>query len=156
MTDKQPEALSGMQAQSAPAYKDSTPELHIGDSAFESWYSTYSPAHKSDKQRARDAYAAGMGDPLVTAAHQQEAQEVKEPVAWYVTGCSRLLDEDEAKAEARHIGGTARAMPLYTAPQADSYFEARPQIDSNDRRKVFQAGFERGWDAARKQGANHD
>ena len=55
-------------AQAAPAYKDSTPELHIGDSAFESWYSTYSPAHKSDKQRARDAYAAGMGDPMVTAA----------------------------------------------------------------------------------------
>lgn len=46
-------------------------------------------------------------------APQQEAQE---PVAWYVTGGSRLLDEDEAKAEARHIGGTARAMPLYTAP----------------------------------------
>ena len=50
-------------------------------------------------------------------APQQEAQE---PVAWYVTGCGRLLDEDEAKAEARHIGGTAMAMPLYTAPQADS------------------------------------
>ena len=44
---------------------------------------------------------------------QQEAQE---PVAWYVTGCGRLLDEDEAKAEARHIGGTARAIPVYTAP----------------------------------------
>lgn len=48
------------------------------------------------------------------AAPQQEAQE---PVAWYVTGCGRLLDEDEAKAEARHIGGTARAIPVYTAPQ---------------------------------------
>ena len=35
---------------------------------------------------------------------------------------------------------------------SDGYFEARPQIDSSDRRKVFQAGFERGWDAARKQG----
>jgi hypothetical protein len=47
-------------------------------------------------------------------ASQQEAQE---PVAWYVTGCGRLLEEDEAKAEARHIGGTARAIPVYTAPQ---------------------------------------
>jgi hypothetical protein len=55
-------------AQAAPAYKDSTPELHVGDSAFESWYSTYSPVHKSDKQRASDAYAAGMGDSLVMAA----------------------------------------------------------------------------------------
>ncbi len=59
-------------AQAAPAYKDSTSELHIGDSAFESWYNSYIPAHKSDKQRARDAYAAGIGDPLVTAAPQQE------------------------------------------------------------------------------------
>ena len=66
-------------AQAAPTYKDSTPELHIGDSAFESWYSTYSPAHKSDKQRARDAYTAGMGDPLVVAAPtpQSAAQDAE-------------------------------------------------------------------------------
>lgn len=30
----------------------------------------------------------------------------------------------------------------------DGYFEARPQIDSIDRRRVFGAGFERGWEAA--------
>lgn len=34
---------------------------------------------------------------------------------------------------------------------SDAYFEARPQIDCNDRRNVFRAGFERGWDAARSQ-----
>jgi len=39
---------------------------------------------------------------------------------------------------------------------SDGYFEARPQIDSSDRRKVFQAGFERGWDAARKQGETNE
>jgi len=55
-------------AQATPTCKDSTPELHIGDSAFESWYSSYNPTHKGDKQRARDAYAAGMGDSLVMAA----------------------------------------------------------------------------------------
>ena len=60
------------------------------------------------------------------AAPQQEAQE---PVAWYVTGCSRLLDEDEAKAEARHIGGMARAMPLYTAPKADSVLEDTARLE---------------------------
>lgn len=41
---------------------------------------------------------------------------------------------------------------------SDSYFDARPQIDNNDRRKVFEAGFERGWNAARaqaKEGASH-
>ena len=61
-------------AQAAPAYVDSTPELHVGDSAFEDWYSGYNPAHKGDKQRARDAYAAGMGDPLVVAAPAPAAQ----------------------------------------------------------------------------------
>lgn len=58
-----------------------------------------------------DGYTAA---PTTQPAPQQEAQE---PVAWYVTGCGRLLDEDEAKAEARHIGGTAMAIPVYTAPQ---------------------------------------
>lgn len=34
----------------------------------------------------------------------------------------------------------------YEIAASDGYFEARPKIDSNDRRKAFQAGFERGWD----------
>lgn len=69
--------------QAAPAvpYKDGTPHLSVGDSSFESWYESYNPAHKSDKQRARDAYAAGMGDPLVVAAPQQGVQE---PDFWTV------------------------------------------------------------------------
>lgn len=37
-----------------------------------------------------------------------------EPVAWYVTGCSILLDEHEAKAEAKRCCGSAKAFPLYT------------------------------------------
>ena len=77
-------------AQAAPAYKDSTPELHIGDSAFESWYSTYSPAHKSDKQRARDAYAAGMGDPMVTAA--------PENIRGILARCRDFIDTTKAPA----------------------------------------------------------
>ena len=79
-------------------------------------------------------------------AAQQEAQE---PVAWYVTGCSRLLDEDEAKAEARHIGGTARAIPLYTVPQADSVLEDAARLE-------FEMQHGSAIAAARKQGANHD
>jgi hypothetical protein len=50
------------------AYSNSTPRLHIGDSAFEDWYQNYLPNSVGHKQIARDAYAAGMGDPLVTAA----------------------------------------------------------------------------------------
>ncbi len=55
-----------------------------------------------------------------TPTPQADSQPAPAAVAWYVTGCGRLLDEDEAKAEARRIGGTAKAIPLYTAPQADS------------------------------------
>lgn len=33
----------------------------------------------------------------------------------------------------------------------DAYFKARPQIDCNDRRKVFDAGFERAWESALAQ-----
>ena len=74
---------------------------------------------------AADRAARAPADSVT--APQQEAQE---PVAWYVTGCGRLLDEDEAKAEARHIGGTARAIPLYTAPQADSVQDLQPVHDA--------------------------
>ena len=97
-------------------------------------------------------------------AAQQEAQE---PVAWYVTGCSRLLDEDEAKAEARHIGGTARAIPLYTAPHADSVLEDAERLDwlllhisGAEFRRIgvhYSGNASRAdVDAARKQGENHD
>jgi hypothetical protein len=34
---------------------------------------------------------------------------------------------------------------------AEAYFNARPQIDNDDRRKVFEAGYERGWEALRQQ-----
>lgn len=46
---------------------------HVGESAFESWYSDYlvtAPVHQAQKQRARDAYAAGMSDPLAGAIHR--------------------------------------------------------------------------------------
>ena len=45
---------------------------------------------------------------------QQEAEAT--PIAWYVTGCSTMLDEHDAKAEAKRCGGSAKAVPLYTAP----------------------------------------
>jgi len=81
--------------------------------------------------------------PTTQPAPQQEAQE---PVAWYVTGCNRLLDEDEAKAEARHIGGTARAMPLYTAPPPSpaSQADSQPALDEatamNRTRELAESG----------------
>ena len=51
------------------AYQDSTPHLHVGDSAFEDWFESQPFATQNDvKQISRDSYAAGMGDPLVTCA----------------------------------------------------------------------------------------
>ena len=54
---------------------------------------------------------------LLAAAPTTQPAPQQEPFGWYVTGCGRLLDEHDAKTEAKHIGGTASAAPLYTAPQ---------------------------------------
>ncbi len=62
-------------AQPAPAYHDSTAELHVGNSSFESWFQAHPKACNGDKQLARDAYAAGMGDPLVCAKAPPVQQE---------------------------------------------------------------------------------
>ena len=42
-------------------------------------------------------------------------------------------EKDIALREAAHIAAS------------DEYFKARPNIDSNDRRRVFEAGFNRAW-----------
>ena len=104
-------------AQAAPAYKDSTPELHVGDSAFESWYSTYNPAHKADKQRARDAYAAGMGDPLVTAA----PAAVAGPVVNRAT-VIEWLDANDIEVTDRQMDGlfNSAAPTTQPAPQQEA------------------------------------
>lgn len=47
-----------------------------------------------------------------------------DPIAWYVTGCSTMLDEHDAKAEAKRCGGCAQAVPLYTEQQVRELLEA--------------------------------
>ena len=49
-------------------------------------------------------------------AELEAQQESSTPVAWYVTGCSTMLDEIDAKIEAKRCGGSAKAVPLYTRP----------------------------------------
>lgn len=80
-----------------PAYKDSTPNLSVGDSSFESWYDQYllsSPVHQATKQSMRDAYAAGMGDPLVQPA------QVDPCIDGSCSCCWTHLDEQPAQPEA--------------------------------------------------------
>lgn len=50
-------------------WRDSTPHLNVGNSAFEAWFQDQPFATQPGiKQISRDSYAAGMGDPLVIAA----------------------------------------------------------------------------------------
>ncbi len=38
---------------------------------------------------------------------------------------------------------------------SNAYFSARPQIDTNDRRKVFEAGFKAAWNAVTENAREH-
>jgi hypothetical protein len=63
-------------------YKDSTPLLHVGSSAFEDWFQSQPFATQGGiKQISRDSYAAGMGDPLVT--YTTACKPEQEPAAFF-------------------------------------------------------------------------
>lgn len=51
----------GVEVFLGPKTQARQPIQHVGESNFESWYESYKPSG-GDKQRARDAYAAGMVD----------------------------------------------------------------------------------------------
>lgn len=60
-------ALNGLDMEPVQYWSDKmidapSESRHVGDSMFETWFSHYNPAGKGDKQRARDAYAAGMDE----------------------------------------------------------------------------------------------
>ncbi len=112
MTDKkQPEALR------LAGLLELAPENGVEPQTTEDAAAELRRLHTENTALQQGYAAARLEIESLRAAQPAPQQEAQEPVAWYVTGCGRLLDEDEAKAEARHIGGTARAMPLYTAPQ---------------------------------------
>ena len=90
----------------AGAYTDSTPHLKVGDSSFESWYAGYvKEGTKGLKQHCRDAYAAGMGDPLVGATPTPQSDSVQEDAAlwrWlaeYLVGTRTDLDDEIVACE---------------------------------------------------------
>lgn len=112
--DREVQPLYTPAAPSQEPYKDSTPHLSVGESSFESWFSAYNPANKGDKQRARDAYAAGMADPLVAAVPSQPVtltEEVFGPIVkaafdagWAACRASELVG-DNAKEFAWDMSG---------------------------------------------------
>lgn len=94
------------------------PQQEATDALARSEYYIDNPsAWSSFDQRISDDISAVTEALRAALAAPKPQQEAQEPVAWYVTRCGRLLDEYDAEAEARRIGGTAKAMPLYTVPQ---------------------------------------
>jgi hypothetical protein len=89
-------------------YKDSTPKLNVGWSAFEDWFQQQPFATQAGiKQLCRDSYAAGMGDPLVTYAQPAPKQE---PFCWlyYERGEEMFAPPDGYRPD--------DAQPLFLAP----------------------------------------
>lgn len=81
-------------------YVDRTPELSVGDSAFEDWFQAHQKACTGDKQLARDAYAAGMGDPVAYDVVYQKglAEGIRMYAHWksgvqYVGTCGTTLEQ---------------------------------------------------------------
>lgn len=102
---KQPEPVAiGMRD---ATYKDSTPKLHVGDSAFEDWFQAQPFATQTGvKQMCRDSYAAGMGDPLVTYATPPEPVEPTCQVKNLDTGELKTMTREAAKKLWDELGYT--------------------------------------------------
>lgn len=84
------------------SYVDSTPHLHVGDSSFDDWFQAHEKACTGNKQLARDAYAAGMGDPLVVAASLGPKAVVE------LTPLQELVAKHYEGGEFSHITNTAQ------------------------------------------------
>ena len=82
---------------------------YIDGSSFESWFASL-PVHpeEGDKQRARDAYAAGMCDPLVHPAPVAQG----EPVAWMHPN-GRVVPAETMTAARRDGGAMASSLRDY-------------------------------------------
>jgi DNA segregation ATPase FtsK/SpoIIIE-like protein len=95
---------------------DSTPLLHVGESRFESWFSEYESKQKGAKQQMRDAYAAGMGDPLVTYATAPQVGDALQGAAcWIVEAIKGSRADHIAEIQQRLLIGYNRAARLYDA-----------------------------------------
>ena len=73
-------------------------------------------------QQALEALHCEKFNKAVTILREalEQPEQQAEPVAWAVQACSKMwrgeFAEIDAKAEAKRIGGTCVAFPLYTSP----------------------------------------
>ena len=104
-------------------YSDSTPKLSVGNSSFEDWYQAHEKACSGDKQLARDAYAAGMGDPLVTYAQPvQPATNDAIARAFNLNGTAWAVSRWIGEVQHRPLVNKNRRTLDYTWRQVISYF----------------------------------
>ena len=81
-------------------------------------------SHKDVMQQALEALlsanaqtgAAGDYHYAAITALRKAIAVSDSPVAWYVTGCRRMLDEYDAMVEAKQIGAGAEVRALYLRP----------------------------------------
>ena len=105
----------------------------------------HSQSFENARRSEERGYARGLED---AKKHPQELGLMAAPQPSPTPQAADSVLEDAALS-----GEQQRAIfEAHESAASEGYFEARPQIDCNDRRRVFKAGYERGWDAARKQG----
>lgn len=135
--------------------------------AFESWYNSYNPAHKSDKQRAKDAYDAALAAPQQAASNESAYQR------GYMDGMAKARRDVTATQQAANAffglwleTSSEPAAPQQVAPSVDAdraLFDAGWKACARfcDREDVSFDGivgdtgcpeFEQAFDAARKEG----
>jgi hypothetical protein len=131
-TDHSPDGWPAVRMRDITALLDDLDNARSDNQVLRLGYTAARLEIESLQRRVQEVGAAARREheraaaPTAQPAPQQEAQE---PMAWH--------EQARAIREGNEIAAS------------DEYFAARPQIVSADRRKVFQAGFERGWDAAR-------
>jgi len=126
-----PVATVAQQGAEPPGYV-----AHVGSSDFEGWHSSYSPAGKGDKQRARDAYAAGMTEAFsrVAAAHaQQPAQEQQERAAALLDGFDSRIETATMNGDA-YDAGYLKAMRAKFCELLDAAGIPAPTTDTGEQR----------------------
>lgn len=130
---------AALEQKAEPVYKDSTPHLHVGDSAFEAWFQAQPFATQAGiKQISRDSYAAGMGDPLVVAAPQQQAEPVcpdcKAAVLYECVACSSNNYPPQQQAEPVQEPFDGLATELFVvaqrSPADDGFSDTIDRIES--------------------------
>lgn len=172
LRDEEEDAAAPVTSQAEP-HVDSTSELHVGDSSFESWMGCHEPDRRDGrhpaftKQDMRDAYAAGMGDPLVVARTSQAESVPSVEVASesVIPSASKLMMLDklaagrgfrnatEALASLPRASGLKATLQHDAGAYAQCFYCKRYSLDPKtlgDRAPTCDCGKDFGWSGSFK------